>query len=99
MKKSSLTPKELIGLAKLTVSQARKSLDHENYKLRGCNAIILYDSPIDERKFHGMALGKLTDISEDGYVSIGENSSIKLGPKSVLVIYKDDMPTYAVLHE
>ncbi|HMS91094.1 MAG TPA: hypothetical protein PKC87_02655 [Candidatus Absconditabacterales bacterium] len=99
----TLNVKELIGLARLTVEQAEKFCTHANYKLSGSIFVLL-----DNQEFLGytkssVRFGTIIRITakNQGTVTFtekGERRSILLGD-SILIVFKDDKPKYAIFNE
>ncbi|MEI7919864.1 MAG: hypothetical protein WCH65_06980 [bacterium] len=112
MQKPEITLKDLIGLLPLTLDQAKKYLDHDNYKLRGCEAALLNNVDIASKDLNTITkvtkvpllyFGKLSDIKDEGQIvlSIQEKKEENLVPmelwEGILIVFKDDKPKYAIM--
>ncbi|MEI8008237.1 MAG: hypothetical protein WCI00_02035 [bacterium] len=100
MQKPILTVKGLIGTATLTIAQAITYLDHQNYKLRDSEMVILND---DLELIEVMQFGTLNGINEDGEVSFIANGggleTVRLGAKKILIIFPINKPKQAVFYQ
>jgi len=100
----TLTLKQLIGLELLTIPQAIRGLDWHNWQLRGAKVALIKDTNILAQDFittyEIRGSGKLNKINELGEVVFtpdgGEEETVKLGTKIILIILKDDERRYVV---
>ena len=93
--KNKLTIKSLIGLAKLTVDQVTKYLDHPNYQLKG-SQVVLVDN-------FNVIYGASDEFLEGNLVKIGQSKRVYasnwsrfLEEDMFLIIFKEGKPTYIV---
>ena len=100
MQKPIVTVKELIGAAKLTIAKSITYLDHQNYKLRDSEMVILNN---DLELIDVMQFGTLKDINEDGEVSFVANGGglekVRLGAKKILMVFPKNKPIQAVYNQ
>ncbi|MCX6824158.1 MAG: hypothetical protein NT085_03450 [candidate division SR1 bacterium] len=112
MQKPEITLKDLVGLLPLTLGQAIKYLDHNNYKLRGCEAALLNNVDIASKDLNTvntvtkvplLYFGKLSNITNEGEITllIQEKKEENLVPmelwEGILIVFKDGKPKYAIM--
>lgn len=93
-----ITVKDLIGMSKLTLEQAKKYLEHPNYSLKGSPIAIIKNDSIDPET---MITGELEDVSVDGEISFRNEGICTFKPalldvNTILIIFPKDKPAQAV---
>lgn len=97
MNTPEVTLRALVSAAKLTVAQVKNYLDHYNYKLKGSQIVLLNN---DRERPENIDSGTLTGVDEHGDISFlpngGEEKTMRLGAKIIMIIFKDDKAQYVV---
>ena len=93
--KNKLTIKSLIGLAKLTVDQVTKYLDHPNYQLKGSQVVLVDNFNVIYGASDEFLEGYLVKIGQSKRV-YASNWSRFLEEDMFLIIFKEGKPTYIV---
>lgn len=97
--KETMTVQALIELAKLSVDQTIKYLDHANYQLRGSQMVVLDNlNIIDGAGYNSPLETQLMDMrsSELATVITTTHGIVYLKEDMVILIFKDGKPTYAM---